>query len=115
MHELSLCDDLLRQVSALARQHQAVGVARIHLHIGLLAGVEPRLLDSAFQIARLGTLAERAQLLTVTIPPRVSCNTCGAESDTPPNQLSCPHCGSDNTHLIRGNELILARVELEVQ
>ena len=48
MHELSVCQGLLDQVTGIARQHQATGVARIRLRIGPLSGVEPQLLQQAF-------------------------------------------------------------------
>lgn len=114
MHELSLCQDLIGQVTALARQHRARSVACVHVQIGLLAGVEPMLLASAFSIARAGTVAETAELLTEVVAPRVLCRPCGAESDTGPSNLRCPACGSADTRLVRGEELILARVELDV-
>lgn len=114
MHELSLCEDLIGQVTALARQHRARSVACVRVQIGLLAGVEPLLLESAFTIARAGTVAEQAELFTEIVSPRVSCLACAVESEVGPSDLRCPSCGSIDTRLVKGDELILARVELEV-
>lgn len=115
MHELSLCEDLLRQVTALAQQHQAKAVALIRVQIGQLAGVEPLLLESAYSIARLGTVAEQAELLTELVPPVVFCHACGQESEASPSDLRCPACQSLETRVVKGEELILARVELMVE
>lgn len=115
MHELSLCEDLIGQLTALARQHRARSVASFRVQIGMLAGVEPMLLESAFSIARAGTVAERADMLTEIVPPRVLCGACGAESETSPSCLRCPACDSGDTRLVQGDALILARVELEVE
>jgi len=115
MHELSLCQDLIGQVESLARQHRARSVACVRVQIGQLAGVEPLLLESAFSIARVGTVAEEAELITELVPPAVSCLACGAESEVGPSNLRCPACGSEETRVVRGEELILARVELEVE
>ena len=114
MHELSLCQDLMDQVTELARKHQARSVAVVKVQIGQLAGVEPLLLESAFTIARAGTVAENAEMLTEIVAPRVLCNACGSESDVLPSCLRCPACGESDTRLTRGDELILARVELVV-
>jgi len=115
MHELSLCEDLIRQVTGLARQHKARSVACVRVQIGMLAGVEPLLLESAFSIARAGTVADQAEMFTEIVPPVVSCRACGAEAEVPASNLRCPACGSGDTRLVRGEELILAQVELEVE
>ncbi len=114
MHELSLCQDVMDQVTELARKHGARSVSRVKIQIGQLAGVEPLLLESAFTIARAGTVAEQAEMITDVVAPLVVCNACGSESEVTPSSLVCLACGNNDTRLIRGDELILARVELEV-
>jgi hydrogenase nickel incorporation protein HypA/HybF len=112
VHELSLCMNLIDQLGGLVRQHGAISVARLEVEVGALCGVEAQLLEDAFSLARLGTVAEQAELFTRVIAPRVRCRQCQAEGDTPPNKLSCPACRSSNTDLVQGQALILARVEL---
>ena len=102
----------MRQVLAIAEQHRAVRVASITLRLGPLAGVEPELLKNAFTVSRAGTLAESAELLLESQPVRVRCRLCGEESDATVNNLLCRSCGTFETSLISGDELILARVEL---
>lgn len=112
MHELSLCQAVLRQVAEVAAQHEAKGVSKIVVQIGPLAGVEPQLLRDAFPIASAGTVAADAELLIETLPLRVHCDSCGAESAAAPNRLLCAACGDWHTHLVSGDEMLLARVEL---
>ena len=114
MHELSLCEDIIDQLTALTRRHGAKGVARVSVRIGALAGVEPLLLEQAFQSARIDTVAERAEFHTEWVKTRVSCLACGMDAETAPNDLRCPACGSHDTKLTRGEELTLASVELLV-
>jgi hydrogenase nickel incorporation protein HypA/HybF len=112
VHELSLCQNLIDQLSALVRQHGAISVARVEVEVGALAGVEAQLLEDAFSLTRLGTVAEQAELVTRVVAARVRCRQCHTEADTPANQLRCPACHSLDTDLVRGQALILARVEL---
>lgn len=112
MHELSLCQDLIDQLEELAAAHEARAVAWARVEVGLLAGVEARLLESAFAIAKAGTVADAAELLIEVVPPVVFCAACGRESEASPGNLRCSGCGSGETRLVRGDELILARVEL---
>lgn len=112
MHELSLCQNILDQLADLARRHDAAAVSRVEVEVGELSGVEPQLLAHAFLFAREGTLAADAILTTISIPPRVACFACGGESEASANDLRCAACGSEETSLIGGKDLILARVEM---
>jgi len=112
MHELSVCQGMLQQVSRIAAQHDAGRVERIVVRIGPLSGVEPELLRNAFPLARAGTVAEEAELCIETLPVRVRCDRCGEETDARPNRLLCGACGDYHTRLVSGDELILASVQL---
>jgi hydrogenase nickel incorporation protein HypA/HybF len=112
MHELAVCQALLEQVENIAREQQAEYITAIHLGIGPLSGVEPRLLEQAFSIARAGTVAADAELLVTSMPIQVSCSQCGRESEALPNRLVCSHCGDWRTRLVSGDELQLQHVEL---
>ena len=112
MHELSLCDDLLSQVIAIAAQHNAPSVESITVQIGTLSGVEPTLLESAFALIKTGTVAEQAELIMQTSPVTVLCRTCGTQSEVAANRLICKACESNETTLLSGDELILASVAL---
>ena len=112
MHELSLCDDLLGQVVAIAAKNNAQSVESITVQIGALSGVEPLLLDSAFSMIKAGTVAEDARLILQTEPVIVICRDCGARSEVAANRLLCNICHSHETTLVSGDELILASVAL---
>ena len=115
MHELSICQQLIRQVESVAYEHSARRVSRIWLSIGPLAGIEIPLLKQAFTIARAGTVAASAVLEAQSLPIRVHCQCCGAESEAAPNRLLCGVCGDWRTQLISGDEMLLASVELDVE
>ena len=112
MHELSLCQNIIDQLQDLAQQHGAVAVARVEVQVGVLSGVEAQLLEQAFPFAAADTIAADARLVTEVVQPRVACAACGQESAASASDLRCPACGSEQTRLVRGRELILARVEL---
>ena len=112
MHELAVCQALIEQVEQVALKERAEQVLSIHLGIGPLSGVDPRLLEQAFFIARAGGVAAEAELVIDSLPVRVSCDECGQVTDALPARLLCGACGNWRTRLVSGDELLLQHVEL---
>jgi len=112
MHELAVCQQLLLQVDQIAKEKNARLVESITLRIGPLSGVEAHLLTQAFPLAAAGSIAEDAELIIESLPIRVNCQTCGAETDALPNKLVCGACGDYHTKLISGDEMLLASLSL---
>ena len=112
MHELSVCQGLLRQLEPLAAEHQGL-LERVVVRIGPLSGVEPQLLQQAYPIARQDTVASQAELVIEKTALRVSCKQCDEESEVSMNNLCCRHCGSQQTQLISGDELLLVSIHFQ--
>ncbi len=115
MHELSICQAIIKQAVTVARQHGARAISKIELAIGPLAGVDIQLLQHAFPLARAGTMAENAELHAEALPLRVRCLSCFRESEAQPNRLLCSHCNDWHTQIISGDEMLIKSVELETE
>jgi hydrogenase nickel incorporation protein HypA/HybF len=114
MHELSLVATLFETLLAHAEAHQARRITRVKIQVGALAGVVPDLLESAFDMYKKGTLAENA-VLEVVIPPfTVLCRSCRIETVRSDFVLACPACASTDLEVVHGTELILEKIEVEV-
>ena len=112
MHELAICQALMEQVERIAQEERADQVLSIHLAIGPLSGVESRLLEQAFSVARAGSIAASAELVIESMPVQVNCKQCGQLTEALPGRLVCGSCGDWRTSLISGDELELRHVEL---
>jgi hydrogenase nickel incorporation protein HypA/HybF len=112
MHEHSIVRALLDRACEQAASHGATRVHRLTVRLGALAGVEPELLASAYELFREGTLCRGAELELVTVPARWECRSCARE--IPPGApLRCPEHG-EPARLVSGEEILLERMELEV-
>jgi hydrogenase nickel incorporation protein HypA/HybF len=80
-------------VQKIAADNNGQSVTLIKLRIGGLSGVEPPLLERAFEIARAGTIAAQAELKIEAGPVVVKCRECGASSAVTVNRLLCQYCG----------------------
>jgi hydrogenase nickel incorporation protein HypA/HybF len=114
MHELSLVASLFETLFEQARIHGARRITRVRLQVGALAGVVPDLLESAFDIYKKGTPAEEAVLEIVKPPFTVRCRACSIETVRPDFVAACPACGSTDLEVVHGLELILERIEMDV-
>ena len=114
MHELAVCQGLLKQVDQIASAHRASIVQTIHLRVGPLSGIEPALLKATFPSACAGTIAAQAKLVIHSVPVRVYCQACDTESKASPDRLLCDCCGDWHTRLVGGDELLLERIEIHI-
>ena len=112
MHELAICQSLIQQVEKIAFENHAGAVEKIELIIGALSGVEGPLLDRAFDIARMGTIAQGAELKMEIGPVVVECRICGNRNEVAVNRLLCDACGDWQVNVKQGDEMLLKRVEL---
>lgn len=114
MHELSVCWALISEVERIAQDAGENRVERIAIRLGELSGTDPGLLLRAFEVARLGTKAEKASLAIERCGACVRCTDCGLESMARPNRLLCSFCGSFRVKIIGGDELSIVAVEFAV-
>lgn len=127
MHELSLALALLEALAERVSDRPNTRVTVVYLRIGPLAGVVESALQSAFEIAALGTCAEGARLVIERTPLVVRCCSCHHEqqfddtnsddADAPLLGLvavpsACPSCGAPTLHIIGGDELELVAAEV---
>jgi hydrogenase nickel incorporation protein HypA/HybF len=113
VHELSLVASVFDVLEEKAREHGATRVVRVVLKVGVMAGVVPDLLESAFDIYKKGTLADGARLEIVAVPVRIRCPDCGGEAVREDADFSCAACGSRRVEIVEGRELVVERIELE--
>ena len=112
MHEASIVQALLDRVESEAQAHGASAVHRVHLRLGEMSGVESDLLRAAYEVFRERGICAGAELEIEGVAARWSCSRC----ERPILQgepLRCPDCEIP-AHLVEGEEIILARIEMEV-
>jgi len=68
MHEYSIVQAMFEQIEQVRREHHASSVRRIRVSIGEFAGVDPTLFESAYDVYRVRTPCEHAQLQIERVP-----------------------------------------------
>ncbi|HVO27109.1 MAG TPA: hydrogenase maturation nickel metallochaperone HypA [Candidatus Margulisiibacteriota bacterium] len=112
MHEYSLVQAMMRRVEEEARARNATAVHRVHVRIGRFSGVEANLFATAYEVLRPGTLCANAELAIAPEAGEWHCGACGTLLPAGA-ELVCQECGWPAS-LMRGGDLVLERIELEV-
>ena len=93
MHELGIVLHVIDQVEELAKENNVSKVTRLTLEVGEVSSIVPSYFSDCFE-------------LEMIILEGVSyCKDCKKTYKTAEYAKKCPHCGSDNTYLVTGNEL----------
>jgi len=115
MHELSIVVSLFEILEEKAREQKAKKIVLVSLRVGKLSGVVPEFLESTFDVYKKETIAEGALLQIEEIPLRVQCQTCKAEIIREDYIFICPRCSSRELKILEGTELVLEKIEMELE
>ena len=114
MHEESLIRSLLRQVEELAQHHQATAIDEVEVEVGPLSGVEPLLLQDAFERLKAEFSWPNARLCVSQVGLDVLCVNCQNESQLQNFHFVCRECGSTSLQILRGDAFRLLNVTMEI-
>ncbi|MBR0353044.1 MAG: hydrogenase maturation nickel metallochaperone HypA [Oscillospiraceae bacterium] len=111
MHELGLCDALLKKVDSLVKENELEGVNSVTIEVGTLSGVIPRFMLDCWDAVIDGTAYSETKLIVNSIPGTARCADCGAEFTVDMENMKCPDC--DGEHLIPtgGNGMTITEIE----
>lgn len=108
MHELSIC----ASITSIVERHAAGRpVDRVLLDVGHLRQVVPDTLRFSWEVVVAGTPLEGSTLVVNHVPAVIRCRSCGAETTIELPVFRCP-CGSTDTELTSGRELIVTALDL---
>ena len=112
MHELSIIANLYEIMEEKAREQGVKKITFVKLQVGILSGIVPDLLETAFGIFKEGTMASDARLEIEKVPLKIKCLDCGAEQTSDELIFICQKCGSSQVETLDGTELILEKMDL---
>jgi len=113
MHEYSIVDSLLQLAQEHAIKNNAKKVTKLEIKIGVLSGVEPELLKTAFDTFKEGTMCEDAEFIMKIQPVVIRCKDCQTQTTLKKDEYLCPKCKSGNLEIIDGEDMYLMSLELE--
>ena len=113
MHEYSIVQALLNQCEEIAIKNKAKKITKVVVKIGVMSGVEPDLLQTAFDTFKEGTICEGCEYIQNIQPIVIKCQKCNTTSTLHKNEYFCPKCRSIEVDVIDGEEMFLMQLEME--
>ncbi|MDD2448703.1 MAG: hydrogenase/urease nickel incorporation protein HypA [Sulfurimonas sp.] len=113
MHEYSIVQSLLDSCEENAIKNNAKKVTKVVIKIGVMSGVEPELLRTAFETFKEKTLCEEAEFVINMQQIIVKCNSCLVESTIEGIEYYCPACQSPDLDILDGEDMYLMQLELD--
>ena len=113
MHELGIVFYIIRDVKKAAEENGVSRVSGVVMNIGEVSTVIPDYLTDCWRwAADKEELLKGCELRIHTIPAVTWCDDCKQEYGTVQYGKKCPHCGSEHTWLLRGNEVEIKEIEV---
>jgi len=113
MHELSIAEALVRVIQKELRAHPERRLKTAHVTLGTLRQVEPTTLQFCFEATVRDTPLADAQLCIEPVEAAARCRQCGLEFRVEDKWFECPRCAGVDAELLRGDELLLASLDIE--
>lgn len=113
MHEYSVVQALLEQIEIIADENDAKQVTKVVVKIGVMSGVEPHLLEIAFNTFKEKTICDGAEFVMNIQPVTIICLDCNMHSELEVMHYRCPQCESLNIKIVDGEEMYLMTLEME--
>lgn len=107
MHERSLVNRLLEQVDDELCRRQISGLTAVRLEIGEFAGIEPTLVQMAFEELAADRWQCHVRLDLNVVPLTARCRQCLEEFHVERFRFVCPRCDHAGVDIIAGEELRL--------
>ncbi len=112
LHELGIVYHIIRDVENVARVNGVRRVSSVTLLLGEVSGVVPDLLLDAWRwAADKKPITEGSELIVEPVEAVTHCEACGRDYGTVEHGKTCPHCGSGETYLLQGQEVMIKQIE----
>jgi hydrogenase nickel insertion protein HypA len=113
MHEYSVVQALLEQIETVAKENDAQKVTKIIVKIGVMSGVEPYLLETAFNTFKEKSICDGAEFVMNIQPLTIECQACKGISELEKIRYCCPRCESTDVKVVDGEDMFLMTLEME--
>lgn len=112
MHELGIVFHIIETIEDVAKEQELKKVSSVTVQIGEVSTVIPDYLMDCWKWAVKKTeILKDSELINEPIEAITYCEDCEQTYRTVDFGKTCPHCGSERTYLLVGNEVQIKEIE----
>ena len=114
MHELGIVFNITKQIDEIAKENKVNKVTSLTVEVGEVSTVVPEYFKDCFEWAKKKTeYLKDCKLNLVVLSALSYCEDCKQTYNTVQYGKTCPHCKSEHTYLVTGNEVKMKQIEVE--
>lgn len=114
MHELSIVTHVAKTLDEVAIENNLKKIGSVTLEIGEVSGIITDYFEDCWNYFKVKhPILEESVLKIEMIPAITFCEDCKQEYKTLQYGKICPHCKSEHTYLVQGNECNIKEIEAE--
>lgn len=113
MHELGVVFHIVKSVKRIAEENNLTQIASVTVEVGEVSTVVPDYLTDCWKwsMKKEDILLKDTELVVEILPGVTYCEDCEQTYGTVEHGKICPHCKSDKTYLLQGNEFNIKEIE----
>jgi hydrogenase nickel incorporation protein HypA/HybF len=114
MHETSIVNSIMRTLEMEFEEEKLQKMKAIHLKVGVLSNIEPRLLHNAYGAYNYcGSKYHNVNLHIQSMSIKIHCLVCNHITQVEQYKFICENCGRPSKNIIQGEEMLIHKVEFE--
>lgn len=114
MHETSIVNSIIRTLEHEFETEKLNRLKAIHLKVGILSNIEPRLLYNAYSAYHISNPAYcNVELHVESTSLKIQCESCDHITDVEKYRFICDKCEKPSKNVIQGEEMLIHKVEFE--
>ncbi|WP_339715159.1 hydrogenase maturation nickel metallochaperone HypA [uncultured Kriegella sp.] len=114
MHETSIVNSILRTLEQEFETEKLNKMKTIHLKVGILSNIEPRLLYNAYEASQMMNPEYHHVKLKIEMTElKIECEVCDHITDVKNYRFICDNCERPSKNVIQGEEMLIHKVEFD--
>lgn len=114
MHELGIVTHIAKTLDEVAKDNGLNSIATVTVEIGEVSGILLDYFTDCWDYFKVkNPVLKDCKMIIETIPALTYCEDCHQTYETVRYAKICPHCGSEHTYLLQGNECNIKQIEVE--
>lgn len=114
MHETSIVHSIMRTLEQEFEAEKLAKMTAIHLKVGVLSNIEPRLLHNAYSAYHLSNPHySHVELVIRSTSIKISCERCGHITNVENYRFICAKCEKPSKNIIQGEEMLIHQVAFD--